>query len=610
MMSLFKELKRRNVIRVATAYLIVGWLLVQVLGIATDSFEAPAWVMKLAITLIVIGFFISLIISWVYELTPDGIKKEKDINSDDSITQETSNKLNYITIVAAFAVAGMFAWQQFGYKDVVESKDSVIPAKAGIQLSKDTIQPNSIAVLPFTDLSKAGDQEYFSDGMAEEILNVLVRVDVLKVASRTSSFQFKGQEIGIPEIAKQLKVRHVLEGSVRKSGDTVRITAQLIDAENDKHLWSQTFDRPLTTNNIFAIQDEISNAIVTALSKKLGLTAVKTIKVNKTTENLSAYELYLKARPLFLARIDLDKADDYLVAALKLDDQFAKAWELRAVLQYLKPFYGYSKLSLKASAVYTVQYAQKALSIEPNSALALSTLAINYRDLAIENLENASFSEILNDFNHAIKIDPYNATSYNWRGRTYMMLGNISAGLLDFEKCLSLEPNDSACTANEIIANIALGRDNKVFSLLEKSSNKGMDMPFIVSMDFLATHKQSLLFKSILNSQAFLLGWNRQTELYQAFLQPNQDHHALIDDILKFIEQKHVGPVKPLLLVPIGGYDLKPLLPSVWSHSFYGYRQSAQFKTYLKKIGIYQYWQQKGYPPQCRALGENDFECD
>lgn len=245
MVKLFSELKRRNVIRVATAYLIVGWLLAQVLGIATDSFEAPGWVMKLAITIIVIGFFISLIISWAYELTPEGIKRDKDVNQGDFTSHHTAKKLDIITIVALIAVGSLVIWQHFiKTNDKVNNINTVIPVKAETSLKVHGVSANSIAVLPFSDLSQDGDQEYFSDGIAEEILNVLVRVDALQVTSRTSAFQFKGSNKGIPAIAKEFKVRHVLEGSVKKSGETIRTTAQLIDAHNDKHLWSETYDRP------------------------------------------------------------------------------------------------------------------------------------------------------------------------------------------------------------------------------------------------------------------------------------------------------------------------------------------------------------------------------
>src|SRR5690606_29327871 len=199
----------------------------------------------------------------------------------------------------------------------------VVPAPAAVANETETVNAASIAVLPFADLSPGADQEYFSDGMAEEILNALVRVKGLQVASRTSSFGFKGQEsLGMPVIAERLSVRHVLEGSVRRAGNNLRITAQLIDADVDRHLWSDTFDRPLTAENVFAIQEEIASAIVAALVDSLGIEIEDEVRLGQPTENLTAYDMYLRARGLFQARTDLDVADDLLRQALEQDADF------------------------------------------------------------------------------------------------------------------------------------------------------------------------------------------------------------------------------------------------------------------------------------------------
>jgi TolB-like protein/Tfp pilus assembly protein PilF len=617
-MNLFNELKRRNVIRVATAYLVVGWLLIQILGIATDSFEAPAWVMKLAITLIVIGFFISLIISWVYELTPEGIKKEKDINSDDSITQETSNKLNYITIVAAFAVAGMIVWQQFGDNRLDsrlrenDTANSINPAKAEIPPKEQEIQPNSIAVLPFTDLSPNKDQEYFSDGMAEEILNVLVRVDALKVTSRTSAFQFKGQEIGIPEIAKQLKVRHVLEGSVRKSGDTLRITAQLIDAQNDKHLWSKTYDRPLTTDNIFAIQDEISNAIVQSLSDELGLNGLEKVNVRASTTNISAYEQYLKAKPLFLARSDLDVADNYLIQALELDPKFAKAWEMRAALQSLMTEYGYSDMKIDEVESLTEKFAYKSIEIEPKSALAKAVLA-KQRMVSSDTLRNQyNVAQTIKLYDEAIEIDPNTASTYNWRGLYYMTVGHIDKASKDYQTCLDLEPYYEPCFGNIVQAVEVSGDVDRALTLLREGLNEDKIYLDSGDLNWLARSKQEIAFKFLANRKGVLDGWRRVDYIYQAYLHPNQDHSQLVNDLLTFAKKNTTLSEVKLgnILIPLGAHNIMPDGFLMWSAGYRKYRQSQEFKHYIIESGIYDYWREVSFPPQCRPLGEDDFECD
>jgi TolB-like protein len=249
------------------------------------------------------------------------------------VTAQTARKLDVITIVAIVAIAAVISWQQF---NPPMGSDVSIPSgpTAGSQepsagVTGKDIANASIAVLPFADLSPDNDQSHFSDGIAEEILNVLVHIDSLKVASRTSAFGFKGQQaLGIPLIAERLKVRHILEGSVRKSGDTVRITAQLIDAKTDGHLWSETFDRKLTTENIFAAQDEIAGAIVKQLGLLIGDPGAGRAAVKVTAESMDAYEIYLKAQGLFHIRSEknLPEIIELYAQAVAIDPEFAEAW--------------------------------------------------------------------------------------------------------------------------------------------------------------------------------------------------------------------------------------------------------------------------------------------
>ena len=266
-MSLFKELERRNVFRVGVAYVVAAWVCLQVADLVLDSINAPDWVLQSLMLLIGLGFVAALIIAWAYELTPDGIKREKDVVRGDSITHETANKLNRITIglvivgVAIIMIDRLVPEQRSSEPSeplqTASAPDSTVARPA---LEATTTTEKSVAVLPFVNMSSDPEQEFFSDGISEEILNVLVRIDDLRVPSRTSSFAFKGLNTDIKEIAAQLDVGHILEGSVRKSGNRVRVTAQLIDVSTDTHLWSETYDREL--EDIFAIQDEIASHIV------------------------------------------------------------------------------------------------------------------------------------------------------------------------------------------------------------------------------------------------------------------------------------------------------------------------------------------------------------
>ncbi|MDH3902866.1 MAG: hypothetical protein OES90_06560, partial [Xanthomonadales bacterium] len=274
-MSFFAELKRRNVFKVAVAYIIVAWLLLQVSDTLVPALHLPEWFNSGVAFVLIIGFPIAMIFAWAFEMTPEGIKKEKDVDRSQSITNVTSQKLNNVIIGVLVLALVYFAIDKFILapgrtlpgSDQISQQASDHTAETNeksaltpVEVTPDSIEANnkSIAVLPFVNMSSDPEQEYFSDGLSEELLNLLVKIPELHVAARTSSFSFKGQSIEIPEIASRLNVDHVLEGSVRKSGNQLRITAQLIQADNGYHLWSETYDRQL--DNIFQIQDEIAHA--------------------------------------------------------------------------------------------------------------------------------------------------------------------------------------------------------------------------------------------------------------------------------------------------------------------------------------------------------------
>ena len=313
-MSLFSELKRRNVFRVAAAYVVVGWLLTEVSTTLLDTFGAPDWVAKAIILVLAIGFVPILIFSWAFELTPEGIKRERDVDRDTSITSRTGRKLDYVTIAAVVVGIAFLAFLKD--RPQVETPQEITatePADA------------SVAVLPFVNMSGNAENEYFSDGLTETLLHMLAQVPELKVAARTSSFAFKGQDRDIREIATALDVAHILEGSVQRAGDRVRITAQLIRANDGFHVWSENYDR--TLNDIFAIQDEIAGRVGDALSASLLGEAEPAIIVGVGTENIRAYDLYLMALSENAKGSygSLKAAEGHLKDALSLDPGFHEA---------------------------------------------------------------------------------------------------------------------------------------------------------------------------------------------------------------------------------------------------------------------------------------------
>ena len=310
-MSFFDELKRRNVVRVGAAYVVIGWALAQVAEFAVDNFDAPAWTLQIFVVFLLLGLPLVLFLSWAFEITPEGVKREKDVDRSKSITAHTGRKLDYIIIGVLVIAVGFLLVDRF-YFDSPTDSDEVV-ATSGRQ---------SIAVLPFVNMSD--DKDYFADGLSEELLNLLAKIPNLKVAGRTSSFAFKGRNEDFQAIGDALNVEHVLEGSVRRSGNQLRVTAQLIKVSDGYHVWSETYDRKL--EDIFAIQDDVAGAITSEL--KLRLAPAN----NRPTENAEAYALYLQA----VAMSDfpdgiITEAIALLDQAIALDPNFAKAYELKAL---------------------------------------------------------------------------------------------------------------------------------------------------------------------------------------------------------------------------------------------------------------------------------------
>ncbi len=312
-MSLIVELKRRNVFRVAAAYLVVGWLLTEVLTTILPTLGAPDWISRAIILIFAFGFIPTVILSWVYELTPQGIKREHEVVRDESITRNTGRRLEYVTITAI--VVGIIFFAFFSAKQFSNGPPEV----------ETVISDASVAVLPFENLSADADHEYFSNGLTETILHMLAQIPDLKVAARTSSFAFRDQNKTVQEIAAALGVAHILEGSVQRDGDQVRITAQLIRADDGFHVWSENYDR--TLDDIFGIQDEIAEKVGGALSASLLGTSISDVMAGINTRSPDAYDLYLQAineRNKF-SYGGLSAAEGLLKGALTIDPDFLDA---------------------------------------------------------------------------------------------------------------------------------------------------------------------------------------------------------------------------------------------------------------------------------------------
>lgn len=353
-MSLFSELKRRNVFRVAAAYLVAGWLVTEVLTTVLPTLGAPEWQSKAVVLVFALGFLPTILFAWVYEVTPDGIKKQRDVDLDASIVPGKSHKLEYATI--ATVVAAILFLAIFGSLPETDTPPGSAPPA----------QDASVAVLPFVNMSDNPDNEYFSDGLTETLLHMLAQIPDLKVAARTSSFSFKGQNQTIGEIAAALGVAHVLEGSVQRQGDSVRITAQLIRASDGFHVWSASFDR--TVDDIFEIQDEIAGMVGNALSESiLGVPDEDSLTVVGTS-NADAYDLYLQAlgERATYSYWGLQGAEKLLIGALTVDPDFVDA-KTELAGNYLQQL---ETGLMDNQAVYTRNMAitGQVLAVEPDNA--------------------------------------------------------------------------------------------------------------------------------------------------------------------------------------------------------------------------------------------------
>jgi len=438
-LSLFNELKRRNVIRVCVLYLVAAWLLLQLTDVLSSLLPVPESTGSLVILLLVLGFFPVVIFAWVYEMTPEGLKREVDIDRSQSVAPDTGKKINTLTtVLLVIAIAGLVADRLIPESSVDTEVAAVDVVEAPLPVddrSENGSDDRFIAVLPFADLSPDQDQQYFTDGLSEELLNLLVRVDELRVASRTSSFAFRGSSLGIPEISKALNVGHILEGSVRKDGDRIRITAQLIEAGTDTHLWSENFDREFT--DIFAIQDEIANAIVNALTGELGMGSEKAITVEAATENLDAYEMYLTARELFTKRDQLPESIRLFRKAVELDPNFARAWAGLAAVEAVIYDYifddGIDHYPLAKEA------AQTAISLNPDMSLALAALGSLASDWEGDIVRSIDY------FDAALEKDAKNTSAWLWRGMDLINSGFMDEAIASLQKCVDIDPGYQNC---------------------------------------------------------------------------------------------------------------------------------------------------------------------
>jgi TolB-like protein/Flp pilus assembly protein TadD len=415
------ELKRRNVYKVAVVYAVVAWLLIQAGSILFPTFAAPEWVMKVFVTVVAAGFPIALILAWAFELTPEGIKRAEDVDFKKSVAPKTSRKLSAIITAIVVLALSLLVFQ-------------LMRPHPTASVAKPFGAPNdkSVVVLPFANLSRDPDNAYFAAGIQDEIITRLAKITELKVISCTSTQRFKSAPDDLPAIAKQLGVANILEGSVQRTADQVRVNVQLIKADSDAHLWADTFDRKLT--DIFKIESEIAKTVAGTLQAKLSGSEQHAIAA-RPTENTEAYQLYLKGRFFWNKRTgqNLNKAADYFKSAITADSKYALAYVGLADSYVLMPLYGAGvprDCYPQAKAA-----AKKALELDDALGEAHTSLAqvLCYFDF--------DFSQATREFQRAIELNPNYPTAHQWYGNSDLVsLARFDEATAEVKRAIELDP--------------------------------------------------------------------------------------------------------------------------------------------------------------------------
>jgi TolB-like protein/Tfp pilus assembly protein PilF len=419
-MSFFEELKRRNVVRVAVLYVVATWLLLQVADVGVSLLGLPESIGKVIFLILALGFPLALIFAWVYEMTPEGIKREKDIDRSQSITTDTGRKINVLIIVMLALAIGAVVLDRLipettpvaGKPVIDEAAETGAADPATLAAMKFAPAPErSIAVLPFVNMSADKENEFFADGLSEELLNVLAKIEDFKVAGRTSSFAFKGKNEDFKMIGEALNVKNILEGSVRKSGDTIRVTAQLIEVSNGYHLWSDTYDRKL--DNIFEIQDEIATQVVAALKQELLGASDQAVIAKKSTENLEAYQHYLKGlhHVAYRSREQLELALAEFKDAARVDPDYALAHTGVAYVYVMQASYGYR--SIAEVGPLAELSLEKAFAIDDQLSEAWAIKAQLLSGMGAPESDTTPLLE------RAIELNPNNAYAHMWLASSF-----------------------------------------------------------------------------------------------------------------------------------------------------------------------------------------------
>jgi len=596
-MAFLSELKRRRVGKVAIGYGAVAWMVTEASSVVLPALRLPEWTVTFVVVFLLVGFPVAMVMAWVFDVGPQGIKRTAPL-SDESASMQLRLRIAY-AVVVMLLMAGL------GY----------LLYERGLGRAVAGERHGSIAVLPFTNLSGDASKDYFSDGMSEELLNLLARVPGLQVASRTSAFAYKGRKVDIRQVGRDLGVETVLEGSVRQAGEQVRITAQLIDTETGFHLWSETYDRQLA--DIFQVQDEIAGAIVDRLRIQLAPQEQQLAQRTRApTQNVEAYELYLKGQAVWKKRGEdnLKRAIDLYQSALTRDPAFARAHAALASAYVVMP--GYTKEQGDEEKFFRLAEtsARQALVLDPNIGEAHAVLAQI-------NSDRGDFLDAESGFFFAISLEPNDPTPHHWYSILLSKVGRLQAALNQAKRAYELDPSSAVLAANLANTLLQLGQNDEALKFANLAANLGLNKKRFGIEAAIAMRQGNWDVARRLITE--MDGMPDEIKPYAA-----RFVDALADPKLRpevVASMRKIDPeIAPQLLfiapyLQLGEVDLVYQiledelrrdsndwastwdLAHAWSPEGRQFRNDKRFGALAERIGMVDYWKQYGYPDGCRA---------
>jgi TolB-like protein/Tfp pilus assembly protein PilF len=639
-MSFLRELQRRNVARVAVLYVASSWLILQTVETIGSLLDLPDWVGRLALLVLGVGLPVALGVSWTYELTPEGLKRDSAVPRSESHRHDNAHRINVITLIVGVLAILTVALDRF--LPAEDSRQSVASVPTEVAARPAT----GIAVLPFTNMSSDSEQDFFSDGVTEEVLNLLANVDGLRVTSRTSSFSFKGQSIDLPTIARRLGVSHVVEGSVRKAGDRVRVTAQLIDVASDTHLWSETYERKL--DDVFAIQADIAGHIARALEIAFGADDIASLGRPPTTD-IESWQRFLQARYKLRNRksaADLDEALTLVDAAIERDPNFSRAHSLRALVLLLRPAWQDGQVTFEAQRLnqplgretvdreamwsQALGAANRALEIDPG-------LGEPYAVRAMHAQAHNLYGEAYRNFREAVARSPSNPELHNWFGGFLMDAGYLQAGWEERQRAGELDPLSPLIAWHVGYAALIMGRPDVIEAYTAKALENGWQGPEPVALEGGGASVRGDLDRA---EQLWIKAFPHRAEQIRMSVKAVRNRHvdAATAEMLatlapygppgiaRFAVQAMSKDVEGSLATILGTLDPVSLrnaggsggpvrsrggdgVGSVlradwWMPESAAMRRDPRFAAIMSDIGLVDFWREFGWPDKCKPVEE------